>query len=397
MRIKLAVPDQLDDHERKNALNAALEAVTIADEGLITRGIVPPAAAVIKAGKVKWKPEPPGDEHFDLATTVIGRGWGDCDDLAPWHAASLRASGRDPRARAIVRKSGPERWHALVRRGDGSIEDPSRAAGMGSRVSGYEDPLAPIVLPMADERRMAIALAPGVYGSHHVVGGQGQQWFARLDVPSTREPWAWTSMAAHPNPQTALAGCIRGARIIGEDDIDGEDEARLAVVHDLIMGADPYEVAEALQEVAGDDVDVMRVMIDGQNVGNFFRSLSRAVKSVARPIARVATSALPALIPAAGLALTPFTGPLGPLAAAGLSAAMRGGGGGGRPAPAPMRPPGAPPPGFQFFGGQRPQPQQQGYGMPQQHCPPCAPPSWGMQPGQPFSPWGTGHPAFMRF
>lgn len=391
MRIKLAVPDQLDDHERREALNAALEAVTISNEGMISRGLAPKITGLIKAGKVKWKPEPPGDEHFDLVTTVAKRGWGDCDDLAPAYAGQLRATGVDPGARAFVRKSGPERWHALVRRSDGSVEDPSKAAGMGTRVSGYEDPLAPIVLPMADERRMAIALAPGVVGSPHVVGGAVPQWFARLDVPSMREPWAWTSMAAHHDPQQALAGCIRGARIVGEDDIEGEDEARLAVVHDLIMGADPYEVAEALQEVAGDDVDVMRVMIDGQNVGNFFRSLSRAVKSVARPIARVATKALPAILPAAGLALAPFTGPLGPMAASALSAAIPRGGGGGAPRPAP-RPPGAPPGGggpypFPFFGG--------AYGG--QYGQQWSPPSWGMQPGQPFSPWGSGHPAFMRF
>ena len=84
MRIRLAVPDELDDQDRKAALDAALESVTRTNTGMIRTGKVPPAAKMIKAGKVVWKPEPPGDEHFDLPGTIIGRGWGDCDDLAPW-------------------------------------------------------------------------------------------------------------------------------------------------------------------------------------------------------------------------------------------------------------------------------------------------------------------------
>lgn len=484
MRIKLSVPDQLDDHERKEALNAALEAVTIANEGMIARGLAPKITGLIKAGKVKWKPEPPGDEHFDGVMTVAKRGWGDCDDLAPAYAGQLRATGVDPKARAFVKKSGPERWHALVRRGDGTIEDPSKAAGMGARVSGYEDPLAPIILPMAEERRMAMAMAPGVvHGAHHVVGAV-PHWFARLDVPSTREPWAWTSMSAHPDPKKALAGCIRGARIVGEDDIDGEDDARLAVVHDLIMGADPYEVAEALEAVAGEDVDVMRLMVDGINVGNFFQNLMAAARPApptadaqaarmrniglnpdgtwfphstytareqylsgvfarfnrgeqpqerggrppprgftmndvneavmretaarktmppdvlakriryfesekakyhhqrreARQFGNVLSKVAKVALPAAGLALAPFTGPLGPLAASALSAAIPGGGGGN-----PLSAITSAIPGLSSIPGA------------QQALAAAAPPSWGMSPGVPFQPWGNAHPAFMRF
>src|SRR6185369_900875 len=65
---------------------------------------------------IKWKPEPPGDEHFDHAKTVLARKWGDCDDLAPWQAASLRHTGEDPGAKAVAKRSG---LHRRSRRGRG--------------------------------------------------------------------------------------------------------------------------------------------------------------------------------------------------------------------------------------------------------------------------------------
>jgi hypothetical protein len=56
------------------------------------------------------------------------RGGGDCEDLATWRAAELRAVGEP--ARVIVYRSAPSVLHAVVRRGDGRIEDPSRRLGM---------------------------------------------------------------------------------------------------------------------------------------------------------------------------------------------------------------------------------------------------------------------------
>jgi hypothetical protein len=252
MRIRLAVPDQLDDKERKLALNHALEAVTIANSAMMKRGLVPKISGFIKAGKVKWKPEPPGDEHFDLASTVIQRGWGDCDDLAPAYAGQLRATGQDPGARAFVKRSGPTRWHALVRRSDGTIVDPSRAAGMGHSVSGA-GPIAPsFCRPMTDDPRLCIAIR-----KHPKLG----QWFARCDVPDRADPYAWSSNAHHPNPRTALLSAIQGARHVAGDDIDEDDDARLAVFQDLVNGADPYELIDQLEE--DDEDDVTRLVLDG--------------------------------------------------------------------------------------------------------------------------------------
>jgi hypothetical protein len=134
MRIKVAVPEEQVD---EGVINAALEAVTRLDENMIAKGASPTADEAIAAGAV-WRPEPPGDECFDHGATIAQRGWGDCDDWAPLGAATLRASGEDPGATAVVIPSGPMTYHAVVQRSDGTLEDPSVAAGMKplSNVSG---------------------------------------------------------------------------------------------------------------------------------------------------------------------------------------------------------------------------------------------------------------------
>lgn len=63
-----------------------------------------------------------------------GRLGADCDDLAPWRAAELilgRHGPRDPGARAVAIPSPGIGWHVVVRRSDGTIEDPSKVLGMG--------------------------------------------------------------------------------------------------------------------------------------------------------------------------------------------------------------------------------------------------------------------------
>lgn len=287
MRIRLAVPDELDDQERKEALNHALEAVTIANTGLIKRGLVPTAAKLIKAG-VRWKPEPPGDEHFDLGTTVAKRGWGDCDDLAPLHAASLRATGRDPQARAVVKRSGPKRWHAYVVRGDGSKEDPSRAAGMGHNVSGDGGGAhAPIHHPMCADPRLCIA----------VRGTPGNRWFARVDVPDRSAPWSWTSLSHATDPRTALQAAVKSARQVVGEEIDEEDDYRLAIVNDLVAGADPYQVREALAEHIDDPDDVMRLLLDGVHSVGFLDAITRPLRKLAAPVTRAIDKVSPYAAP----------------------------------------------------------------------------------------------------
>jgi hypothetical protein len=286
MRIRLAIPDELDDQDRKEALDAALESVTRCVQAMVQKGISPPAAGQIKSKRVVWAPEPPGDEHFDLPTTIMGRGWGDCDDLAPWHAGSLRAGGVDPGARAFVRKSGDKRWHALVRRSDGSIEDPSKAAGMGHSVSGEEPGAGPATTePMSKEGKLCLAICPTQDRSSPLV------WFARCDVPDSLEPWDWSASAAHPNPAKALLHAVKTAQDVVGDAMDDEDYYRLGALNDLVLGADPEAVAEALGELFDDEV-VGQILGDAVHSVGFFGGLLKGVKSIARAPFKIAKKGL---------------------------------------------------------------------------------------------------------
>lgn len=110
---------------RSAAFDAALEGLTRLDAELMQRGNYPP---LYQSG-VRYKNEPRDVwRHVD---DVTKEGWGDCEDLSAYRAAELRVSGEDPDASVCTYQSGPSRYHAVVRRGDGTLEDPSRALGMG--------------------------------------------------------------------------------------------------------------------------------------------------------------------------------------------------------------------------------------------------------------------------
>lgn len=130
MRIRLTVPKE---HVDEVTLGLGLEASTEVAQRQFESGEVPDVRDAIDQGQVVWAPEPADQnfEGFDLPKDVMARGWGDCDDLAPWLAACLRSTGEDPDAKAVVYQSGPKRWHAVVQTGDGDTLDPSRWAGMG--------------------------------------------------------------------------------------------------------------------------------------------------------------------------------------------------------------------------------------------------------------------------
>ena len=70
-------------------------------------------------------------EHWQLPAETAVRGSGDCEDLALYRAHELRRDlGED--ARVHVYRSAPKTLHAVVRRANGTLEDPSRALGMSS-------------------------------------------------------------------------------------------------------------------------------------------------------------------------------------------------------------------------------------------------------------------------
>lgn len=209
MQIGLTVPDRASDNEKAAAFRAALEAATLANLALASAGQLPDLRDAIRTGAVRWRPEPKGQERFDLATTVAGRGWGDCDDLAPWWAAQLRHTGRDPMARADVRRTGARTWHAFVRRGDGSTEDPSRAAGMPHRARG-----GVALISGPTDRALALQCIPS---------GRPGHFMCSLQNPMPDAPGALVGLAFGSTPGRAARRAsyvhelLHGEGIMGEE------------------------------------------------------------------------------------------------------------------------------------------------------------------------------------
>lgn len=112
------------------ALERAAERLTRAAERDLRRAPQPP---LYQSG-VRWQAER-GREDWLVPSQVARQGHADCEDVSAWRAAELRLRGeRD--ARVAVRRVGPNAWHAVVRRADGRIEDPSRRLGMGEHTVG---------------------------------------------------------------------------------------------------------------------------------------------------------------------------------------------------------------------------------------------------------------------
>jgi plasmid stability protein len=290
MRIQFAVPDA---HVSPSVLNAALEATTRANQEMLASGAVEPISEAIKHGEVKWKPEPFRDgEHFDLADTVQRRGWGDCDDLAPALAAELRHKGADDGARAIVRKSGPKRWHAITELSDGTILDPSEWAGMYdykkkhglSHVSGA-GPMGVCGTSVIGLIADAAMLGVKPYGAH---------WAARCDLPVDGADSAICGVSVQDDPIRAIHNAVNSACIVGaaSELVTPEDIARALAVRAAMQGANVDDVARALQ-----------AHISGEEVGSLFGSIFKGLKKIASPISKIALKAAHFLpIPGASLA-----------------------------------------------------------------------------------------------
>jgi hypothetical protein len=201
MRVRVAIPDRLLD---RATIEPLLEAVTRAGVRQIQRGEARDFRDVLESGGVRWQPEKFVDgEHFDLPALAQKRRWGDCDDLGPWYAASLRASGDDPQAKAVARRSGPNRWHVVTQRGDKRIEDPSKWAGMRPTISGPAAGVRALAArPMAYPGDGAIAITRGLDG---VV-----PWWSRVDLPwQGRSHMA--SLAPGRTPHGAMTRAVMGA------------------------------------------------------------------------------------------------------------------------------------------------------------------------------------------
>lgn len=132
------------------AIKPILEALTTVDLVYLSTHHVP----LLYQSGVRYQEEPrqrmpKGDrpnEEFASVPVVYGRGWGDCDDLAPWRCAELRKLGFNAKIRVQWKKfPNGKLFHIVVRRDNnvpdfnprymtrtpqGVIEDPSRALGM---------------------------------------------------------------------------------------------------------------------------------------------------------------------------------------------------------------------------------------------------------------------------
>lgn len=273
MRINVAVPE---GNVTPPVLNAMLEGVTRLNEQLLKEGAPTFRESV---NRVRWAPEPPGQECFDHLGIALARGKADCDDLAPWHAASLRATGEDRGAKAIVKKSGPKRWHAVVQRSNGTIDDPSREAGMGQR-RGTNPVLSPMpgassVSGVYEIERPKLALRPV-----RDRDGQIESWQARADLPwhwrkgTSPQDVAMASLHRSPVSSQAVVGAARGALRLGEESglIDDYTLDGIEALADAFEGAD-WEELEG--EYGEDHADYA-----GQVVGSFFGGLTKAFKKV---------------------------------------------------------------------------------------------------------------------
>lgn len=150
-RVILTLPDT-DDAERFLPLVILLESLTRINEYHLVRGLTMgrPYPRLYDT-EVVYKEEKPGREDWPDIPKIIANGWGDCEDLAAWLAAERRVYDGIAAEPVIKWKWIPTKelvaagyhrhgklprdgiWlvHCLVRLPDGTIEDPSKALGMG--------------------------------------------------------------------------------------------------------------------------------------------------------------------------------------------------------------------------------------------------------------------------
>lgn len=231
MRLRIAIPEE---HVTPEILNAGLYVNQLVNEQLRKSRQTPPITDAIKSGAVHWSPEPPGEERFDHGGMVLGRGWGDCDDLAPWRAADLRTSGEDPGARSEVIPSGPKMWHAIVKRSDGTIEDPSQAAGM----KAPQGVMGAVTRPLLRNGRPAFAVRPA-FGA----------WHARTDLPWLGQCLG-TCVVGYGHgstPLAALSDSLRGATLVGQcspGTLDAVQCNHMLAIDARIRGASPRDIGK---------------------------------------------------------------------------------------------------------------------------------------------------------
>lgn len=256
----------------RRALLPLLEAATSTAERWLEDH--PEAPRIYESG-VRWQAEPPGQETWDPPPTVIQRRWGDCDDLAPWRAAELRREG-DSEARADTYVSriypdGRRLWHAIVVRGDGTVEDPSARLGMRKHPGHYDD----------GTRFVPQASTMGGIDSHDSPGGS--------DMSTIH--WTVTRTANGYEGTIELPFGNGGSRIAVRNQASSPGEALEGAIY------------------CADDVCGMDDECGFINFGELIPGIVSSVADVARTISSAVSRRGPSAVPAS----SPEAGPMGPM------------------------------------------------------------------------------------
>ena len=110
---------------RSDHIRAAVEGLAASSTSLMRAAALAGSEypALYDGAGIKYRREPPGAEDWQAADKLLASGEGDCEDLAGYRVGELRVHGEN--ASVEVTEMAPGKYHARVRRGDGSIEDPS--------------------------------------------------------------------------------------------------------------------------------------------------------------------------------------------------------------------------------------------------------------------------------
>lgn len=114
------IPERAPEEVKVALMRSALEHLVRANRIIMRHVSIPP---LYRSG-ARYGREPRGREMWQSADETNKLKVGDCEDLAAWRAAELQEVGIQ--ARADIVKTGPQRYHAVVRWPCGRYEDPSR-------------------------------------------------------------------------------------------------------------------------------------------------------------------------------------------------------------------------------------------------------------------------------
>lgn len=129
--MKVLLFDSPDDSARsRKAMLTMLEALCKINVGWL-QSLPRRERPSLYRSDVIYQAEVGTEEWLDIPHILVAR-WGDCEDLACWRVAELRVAGIEahPYIRWKKRPGSGARYHALVWRPGGRIEDPSLALGM---------------------------------------------------------------------------------------------------------------------------------------------------------------------------------------------------------------------------------------------------------------------------